>query len=151
MKKNAWHYLLFLWMFTGSLLVVSSCMERPPTVTLQRGRELEEQGNYTGALEHYQDMENPGFREICTNNLRYLYGDILDAMLAQQQEPETAEGYFALGNAYYEKARSIPESHDISPNMWFDSASYFSEQREQFRTQAQRPVAGPTDSRHRDP
>lgn len=129
-------YLLFmlgLCVLGGSLI---SCGKPGQEATLMQGRALEEQGDYIGAFDHYQQMKNPGFRAICTSNLRYLYGDILDAMLEQKNTSDTPDIQYLLGKAYYEKAASLPQGKEITPNSDFDSYSYFSKQREYFQNQA---------------
>lgn len=129
-------YLLFmlgLCVLGGSLI---SCGKPVQEATLMQGRALEEQGDYIGAFDYYQRVKNPSFRQICTSNLRYLYGDILDAMLAQKNAPETPDIQYLLGKAYYEKAASLPQGLEISPNPDFDSHTYFSKRREYFQNQA---------------
>lgn len=106
-------------------------------VTLEKGRELEKQGEYLEALNHYERMPDQEFGDTCQHNLKVLYGDILEALLAQQADPSSAEAYYQLGKAYYEKASSIPENQEIQPNQWFDSQTYFAEQQAQFHGQAE--------------
>jgi len=115
---------------------VGACAQEK-AATLQNGRALEEQGKYIGALENYQKMPSQEFRDVCAHNLRQLYGNILDALRAQQDNPDSAEAYYHLGKAYYEKARSLPEDQAVVPNAGFDTNAYFAEQRKQFQTQAQ--------------
>ncbi len=126
---------IFLCCLVG-LGVISCAKYQAGKGSLQEGRALEEQGNYVGALNNYEDMEDQNFGRISIHNLRYLYGDILDAMMELQENPNSPESHFVLGNAYYEKAQSVPVWPEIAPNSMFDSASYFSRQREQFNTQA---------------
>lgn len=116
--------------------VISCAKYQAEKRTLRQGRALEEQGDYPAALENYERMEDLEFGRISVHNLRHLYGDILDAMMELQESPNSPEAHFSLGNAYYEKAQSVPEWPEISPNAGFDAASYFSWQREQFNTQA---------------
>jgi tetratricopeptide (TPR) repeat protein len=112
---------------------VSCTRKRGP---LQDGRSLEERGNYIGALNHYRRMSDPGFGDVCEHNLRHLYGDILDAIQAQKKSPDSAEAFYQLGKAYYEKALSIPDEHEVVPNQGFDTKTYFAEQQKQFHSQA---------------
>lgn len=126
-------YLIGLCVLAGSLF---SCGKAAQEVTLMQGRALEEQGEYIEALAYYQQMENPDFRQICTDNLRYLYGDILDALLAQRDAPAVPEVYYSLGKAYAEKAESFPQGLDITANMALDSQTYFEHRREYFQRQA---------------
>jgi tetratricopeptide (TPR) repeat protein len=124
-----------------------SCIYQSQEARLQDGRTLEEQGNYIGAMKHYQRMPNPGFREVCSNNLRLLYGDILAAMIAQRDNPNSAETHYALGKAYYEKARSIPAYQEIVPNQGFDSSTYFAGQQARFYAQSQTALESATQLR----
>jgi tetratricopeptide (TPR) repeat protein len=122
-----------------------SCFHQPQEVaTIKDGRTFEEQGNYVGALNNYQRMPDPGVRETCTHNLQTLYGEMLNAMLAQQKNPNSAETFYALGKAYYDKAQTIPEYPEIVPNQNFDSATYFAEQQAQFYAKAQTTVESAT-------
>lgn len=102
----------------------------------QYGRMLEEQGDYLNALKYYQALKDRIFQDTSIRNLRYLYGDILDALIAQQTDPNAAGVHYALGRAYYEKARSIPSGQSVTPNQGFDSDRYFAEQRQQLQTSA---------------
>lgn len=129
-------YLLFMLGLCGLGCSLISCGKPAQEATLRQGRALEEQGDYLAAFDYYQQMKNPGFRQICTSNLRYLYGDILDAMLAQKNTPDTPDVQYLLGKAYYEKAASLPQGLEITPNMDFDSQTYFSQRREYFQNQA---------------
>ena len=130
------HFLLSLFVI-GLVSSVTSCIKRPGDVTLMEGRAFEEQGDYPGALEHYQKMSDPGFRQDCIHNLRYLYGDVLDALVAQQQEPASPYAAFDLGEAYYEKSLTVPQGKDVQQNSsGFDSATYFQERRKHFESQA---------------
>lgn len=113
-----------------------SCTRRTGPGMLLKGRALEEQGNYIGARDHYQKIPDPDFREICLHNLQHLYGDILNAMIAQRDNPNSAETYYELGKAYYEKTLLIPEYPETVPNHGFDTNTYFSEQRDRFQEQA---------------
>ncbi|MBD3307514.1 tetratricopeptide repeat protein [candidate division KSB3 bacterium] len=117
----------------GSLL---SCAREEKLGPLLQGRALEEQGEYLEAWEHYGEMDNPGFRQICRDNLRYLYGDILDAMAALQETPESADRYFDLGYAYYEKSLDVPADEDVTSNMGFDAMTYFAQQHDRFQSDA---------------
>jgi len=124
-----------------------SCVWSRRVVSLQDGRTLEEKGDYIGAMAHYKRMPNPGFRDVSIHNLQHLYGDILKTMIAQRNNPNSAESYYELGKAYYEKALSIPEYHEIVPNQGFDSSTYFSEQRDRFHAQAHTTLESATQSR----
>ena len=129
----------YLLCIAGLCVIVSSlfsCGKATQEATLMQGRTLEEQGDYIGALDHYQQMEDPGFRQICSSNLRYLYGDILDALLVQREDPETPAFHYALGKAYADKAESLPQGMEIAPNIAFDSQTYFEKRREFFQQQA---------------
>lgn len=126
-------YIIGLCVVAGGLL---SCGKATQEVTLMQGRALEEQGDYIGALDYYQRMDDPGFRQICASNLRYLYGDILDALLAQSEAPEDPERYYRLGKAYSDKADSLPQGLAIAPNIAFDSQTYLKKQREHFQQRA---------------
>lgn len=131
MKRRLIHIVL-LWTIGWNFV---ACTRYKP-ITLQEGRALEEQGDYIGARDYYQKMPDPDFREVCLHNLQHLYGEILNAMIAQRDNPDSAETYYALGRAYYEKASLIPEYRDIVLNHGFDTSTYFSEQRDRFQVQA---------------
>jgi tetratricopeptide (TPR) repeat protein len=81
-------------------------------------------------------MSDPGLRDVCEHNLRHLYGDILDAIKAQKESPNSAEAFYNLGKAYYEKALSIPDEYEVVPNQGFNTKTYFAEQQKQFHSQA---------------
>ncbi|MDY0096534.1 MAG: tetratricopeptide repeat protein [Candidatus Vecturithrix sp.] len=121
-----------------------SCGKMAQETTLMHGRKLEEQGDYIGAFDYYQQIKNHDFRQTCTSNLRYLYGDILDALLIQKNTPDAQNTHYVLGKAYYEKASSLPQGIEITPNMDFDSQTYFSKQREHFQNQAMKALTTAT-------
>lgn len=126
-----WQGLIGLWLIGWTL---TSCSQRPLEVTLQEGRELEEQGEYVAAMKYYQYLPDPWLREVCQHNLEYLYGDILDGMLAREQDADTAKTYYDLGEAYYDKARSLPDKKKVAPNHGFDTQSYFAERQAFFES-----------------
>ena len=125
------------------IMSMVSCAQEKPA-TLQEGRALEEQGDYLGAMANYQKMRNPEFRDECLHNLRHLYGDILDAALAQKETPTSAAANYRLGQAYYAQARTFPEYADIIPNAGLDTAAFFAEQRARLQAQAQQALAAAT-------
>ncbi len=115
--------------------------------TLREGRLLEEQGDYISAMRHYEQFKDPGFAQTNQHNLRVLYGDMLDAMEEINRAEDSPEAHFALGEAYYEKAGTIPEPDDVEANFGFDSASYFSRQKEHYYRQAEKELKTATQLR----
>jgi len=115
---------------------LTACTQNQKLGPLRKGRALEEHGEYVVALDHYQRMKDVEFREECLNNLHYLYGDILDAMSAiNGTEAPSAEQYYALGDAYYDTAESIPQGA-VRPNAEFDLETYFAQKTNQLHTKA---------------
>jgi tetratricopeptide (TPR) repeat protein len=131
MKKHALGFVLLCMIGCGLI----ACASRSQVGPIRHGRALEDQGEYVRALKHYQRMKNPIVRQESTQNLHYLYGDILEAMLALNTGRDP-EAYYALGSAYYEKALSIPQAQEVISNPDFDTTTYFSEQRNQLQSRA---------------
>ncbi|PIE33832.1 hypothetical protein CSA56_09985 [candidate division KSB3 bacterium] len=132
-------YVVSIFMFGLLFSILSACSHRGDRHLgpLRQGRALEEEGEYVAAQDHYQKMKEPAFREVCINNLHYLYGDILDAMAAINGEDQpTSEQYYALGEAYYEKARTIPQGVNIEPNAELDLVTYFTQEKAQLQAKA---------------
>lgn len=130
--------ILFVLLCAFSLTVTSCIMQPPRQDSILEGRKLEEEGQYLEAQSYYQGMRNQEIRDVSLHNLQHLYGDILAAMQARQDAPNSPEAYYALGRAYYEKMLSIPdEALEISPNINFGTAEYFREQRKRLQAQAQ--------------
>jgi len=120
-------------------LQLSSCIWQPPERnSIMAGRKLEKENKYLQAQAYYENMRSVAARDVSLHNLNHLYGDIIAAMQAQQDAPNSPEAYYELGRAYYDKMLSIPDvAAEISPNMNFETAAYFAEQRKQFQQQAQ--------------
>lgn len=118
------------------LLGLLSCA-RPKDLNLKEGRKLEQQGEYLEAQKNYDKMPFPEARDTYQHNLNHLYGDIMQAMIAQQENPTSAEVYYELGKAYYNKAQSFPKGQAIQPNQGLDLEAYFAEQRSHFQTRAE--------------
>jgi tetratricopeptide (TPR) repeat protein len=131
MKKHAL-WVVLLCMIGGGLI---ACASRSQVGPIRQGRDLEEEGEYVRALKHYQQIGNPIVRQESTQNLHYLYGDILEALLALNTG-QNPEAYYTLGSAYYEKALSIPQAQEVIANPGFDTEAYFSKQRTQLQSQA---------------
>lgn len=104
--------------------------------TLEEGRQLEAEGKYIEAIAYYQNFRDPVLREVCLNNLRYSYGQILEAMQAREQEPDSADAHYAVGDANYQKSLALPEESEMEANLWFSLPEYFSDQREIFQDRA---------------
>jgi tetratricopeptide (TPR) repeat protein len=118
--------------------IVSCVYSTEQQVTLQEGRRLEKNDKFFQAETLYQNMPGTDIRDDSQHNLQHLYGNIMDAMRMQQQNPASAKAQYALGKAYYKKAQTIPKtSVDVSPNLWFDLESYFAERRSHFQGNAQ--------------
>ncbi len=81
-----------------------SCGKMAQETTLMHGRTLEEQGDYIGAFDYYQQIKNRDFRQTCTSNLRYLYGDILDALLIQKNTPDAQNIHYVLEQGLLRKS-----------------------------------------------
>ena len=131
--KHAWKRIIVVGMIAASL---TACARREKIGPLRAGRALEKQGEYVAALSHYEQMKDEQFRDTCIQNLRYLYGDILDAMQAMNAQTPSAEEYFALGQAYYDKAESLPDKQAFLPNMSLDLRQYADAQRASFQERA---------------
>ncbi len=129
-------YMKYIFLLCCMSSVVISCVAQQQAGTLQKGRTLEEQGDYPGALENYRRMKDQEFGRISAHNLRVLYGDILETMEEINKAPKNPHTHFVLGKAYYERAGSVPEGSEIENNFGFDTTSYFSQQRTQFRARA---------------
>ena len=132
MKK----YLLHSIMIGLLLISLAACAKQKKTGPLLQGRALEKDGEYLAALHHYEGMKDQNFRQDNIQNLYYLYGDILEAMQAINSGDPSAGQYYQLGEAYYEKIQSIPETSAIVPNSPLDLNNYFEQQREQFQGKA---------------
>lgn len=131
MKK----YILSVMLIGIILCNLTACTTGKTSGPLQKGRRLEEDGDYTAALRKYRGINDEEFRQISSNNLYYLYGDILEAMAAIKGDP-SSEQYYKLAQAYYDKAETIPEGAEIAPNAELDLHAYFAQQREQLQTNA---------------
>ena len=132
---------LIRWIGVGCLIAgsVTACARQQKiNGPLMQGRELEKQGEYVQALRHYENLKDAAFREMCIQNLRYLYGDILDALTTLQAEaPVPATAYYALGAAYYEKFMTLPTAQTVLPtSSAFDATAFAAQQRVQMQTQA---------------
>lgn len=128
-QRYSWMIAMF------SMVGLISCAPQASDVTLKEGRELEKQGEYLEAQTHYQKMPDPTARADFQHNLHSLYGDIITALQAQQENPESAEPYYALGRAYYNKANSL-EGENPVVNVGFDLNGYLAEQRTQYQENA---------------
>jgi tetratricopeptide (TPR) repeat protein len=120
-------------------LAQASCIWTPPEPdSFLHGRELEKAGRYLEARDYYENMRNPAARDAALHNLRHLYGDILTAMQTSQDDPQSADAYYALARAYYDKMLSIPvESAELMLNLNFATVEYAAAHRQQFQQWAQ--------------
>ena len=132
MKKYLFHSIMIGLIFIG----LTACAKQKKNGPLLQGRALEKEGEYLAALDHYKKMKNDDFRQDNIQNLYYLYGDILEAMQAINSGDPSAEQYYQLGEAYHEKAQSVPDMAAIEPNRELDLDNYFKQQREQFQGKA---------------
>ena len=132
MKKYLLHYMMIGFILIG----LAACAKQKKTGPLLQGRTLEKEGEYLAALQHYEGMKNESFRQENIQNLYYLYGDILEALRAMNNDGASAEQYYQLGNAYYEKVQSIPETTATTPTAQLDLSNYFAQQREHFQGKA---------------
>ncbi len=129
MKKYLLHCLTI-----GLILIgPAACAKQKKTGPLLQGRALEKEGQYTVALRHYERMKDESFRQDNIQNLYYLYGDILGTIQAINSGDTSVEQYYRLGDAYYEKSQTIPETAAIEPNAWLDLNTYFTHQRGQLQ------------------
>lgn len=136
MKK----YSIPIVLFCALSMMLTSCIWQPPERnSILAGRKMEEDGQYLRAQAYYRKMENPSVRDVSLHNLQHLYGDIIAAMQARQEHPNSPEAYYELGRAYYEKMLLIPDADpEIAPNISnFDTSDYFARQRQQLQANAQ--------------
>ena len=133
--KRWWQNAMLSAIMTVSLL---GCARHKGPGSLIEGRELEKEGKYTEALTHYQkNIKDADFRDTCIHNLHYLYGDILSAMEAiNASAAPSAVQYYALGQAYYDKAASYPDETAFLGNVTMDLEAYSLQESSRHRERA---------------